>query len=352
MAGGANVAASSPSPEPLKDSLKGLHEKKDNMKRLMLQVASMATELQRAHSRAAEQEMLLANEVVQRQIVEKNSRVMEREVEELRSKCEKKKAQAHSSSVVAEQYLKELQAARANLAVAEARACSASTTCAPRTEYERLRGEADERDAALEETKRSVAALEEEVGTLRRDLERQRELQGELEAEVEDLEAELERCAARARCNKEAEIRKILETLERKDCEKLEARLAEKDEEVSRLREEAESKSSEAKLEAEALRAQANTRSKEEVELRRKLCKLEFWLQESRSHARKLQKAIEQKDKEVKHLRGQVWLLKGSQTSAASSSKHKFWMWKALKLPTFLSISFIVLVCLVHRRHR
>lgn len=340
------IRASSVSSAESNALLKDLYEKKLNLRRIASEVGSMASELRDVRGRMSAQESTLEQEVARRQSAEAKAKSMEKELELLHKNLDEKSSQATSTASVAEQYLRELVDVRAKLGsteeVAEANAASATTA---QLQYKHLLKELEKKNEALQEHEDSVAELSQQLSELQHELRQRESSQMHWKSEVERLEAEMKIAVARVSANKDSELRKSLEDLSAKNTEQLARHLGVKDEEITKLREEIKLISAQLTLKTQELEVQMGKQRRADQELKKKIIKLEFWLQEARTQTRKLQRIAEKKEKEIKDLRSQLRLKDANATSVTGVSS----FWGSSRFKILMSVSVVMLVFLAKR---
>ncbi|GAB2288074.1 Nuclear envelope-associated protein 2 [Dionaea muscipula] len=119
------------------------------------------------------------------------------------------------------------------------------------------------------------------------------------------VEHDIMEVVAKAGVNKDCELWKLLDEVSPKNLEKMNKLLTGKDEEISRLKDEIRILSAYRKLKTGNGIAVRN-QQRAYQELKKRVLKLEFCLQEARSQTRKLQRMGERRDKAIKELRDQL----------------------------------------------
>ncbi|KAE8702685.1 hypothetical protein F3Y22_tig00110482pilonHSYRG00639 [Hibiscus syriacus] len=95
------------------------------------------------------------------------------------------------------------------------------------------------------------------------------------------------------------------------------------------------------KLKTKELESQLEKQRRADQELKKRVLKLEFCLQEARSQTRKLQRMGERRDKALKEFRDQ---LAAKQQSAAGVGSEKQNFWESSGFKIVVSMSMLILV--------
>ncbi|TKY52346.1 hypothetical protein E2542_SST23866 [Spatholobus suberectus] len=268
--------------------LQDLNEKKQSFRR---NVVSLAAELKELRSRLASQEQSYAKETLTRQEAETNAKNMEMEIGRLQKKLEEKNEQIQASASSAEKYLKELDDLRIQLVATRATAdASAASAQSAQRQCSELIKELDEKNGSLREHEDRVLRLGEQLDNLQKDLQARESSQKQLKDEVLRIEHDIMEALAKAGENKNCELRKILDEVSPKNFEKMNKLLGVKDEEIAKLKDEIKIMSAHWKLKTKELESQLEKQRRTDQELKKKVLKLEFCLQEARSQTRKLQR--------------------------------------------------------------
>lgn len=228
------------------------------------------------------------------------------------------------------QYLKELDSLRAQLAVTQATAdASAASAQSVQLQCLALVKELNEKNSSLKEHEDRVTRLGEQLDNLQKDLQARESSQKQLKDEVLRIEHDIMQAVAKAGVKKDCELRKLLDEVSPKNFERMSKILSAKDEEISKLKDEIKIMSAHWKLKTKELESQVqNLRShlhislvfnnisyacsifsssdvwfslifvevqlekqrRTDQELKKRVLKLEFCLQEARSQTRKLQR--------------------------------------------------------------
>ncbi|KAJ7977812.1 myosin heavy chain, cardiac muscle isoform-like [Quillaja saponaria] len=287
--------------------LKDLNERKQSFRR---NVVSLAAELKEVRSRLATQEQTYAKETLIRQEAETKAKNMEGEIGKLQKRLEERNEQLQASASYAEKYLKELDDLRTQLA-------SNSSNCR--------------------------CKLGEQLDHLQKDLQAREFSQKQLKDEVLRVEHDIKQAFALAKAgeSKDSELRRLVDEVSPKNFEKMNNLLVVKDEEIAKLRDEIRIMSAHWKLKTKELESQLEKQRRADQELKKRVLKLEFCLQEARSQTRKLQRTGERRDKALKELRDQ---LAAKQVGVEGSEKQNFWETSGFKFA--VSMSMLILVVL------
>ncbi|GMG99808.1 hypothetical protein Nepgr_001648 [Nepenthes gracilis] len=318
--------------------LKDLSEKKQSFKR---NVVSLAAELKDVRNRLALKEQSYAKETLTRQEVEAKAKNMEQEIRRLQKSLEERNGQIEASTSAAEKYLKELDVLRSQLTATQAMAdASAVSAQSAQLQCLSLLKELDEKNSLLKEHESRVLMLAEQFDSLQMDLQARKSSQKQLKDEVARVERDIMEAVAKAEAAKDCELRKMLEEISPKNLEEMNKLLAVKDEEIAKLKDEIRISSFHWKQKTKEMEAQIEKHRRADQELKKRVLKMEFCLQEARSQTRKLQRVGERSDKAIKELRDQ--LATKQQGAAESCEKQNFWESSRFKI--LVSMSMLVLV--------
>jgi len=218
------------------------------------------------------------------------------------------------------QYLKELDELRTQLVATRATAdASAASAQSAQLQCLELVKELDEKNGSLREHEDRVLRLGEQLDNLQKDLQARESSQKQLKDEVLRIEHDIMEALAKAGENKNCELRKILDEVSPKNFEKMNKILGVKDDEIAKLKDEIKIMSAHWKLKTKELesqvklswfacvmlihaylflvvgscicfKSQLEKQRRADQELKKKVLKLEFCLQEARSQTRKLQR--------------------------------------------------------------
>ncbi|KAL6865344.1 hypothetical protein ACP4OV_016495 [Aristida adscensionis] len=322
--------------------LKDLTEKKLSFRR---NVVSLAAELKDVRHKLASQEQLFARESQTRKVAETKARSMEEEVTKLQKCLQDKDEQLRVSTCSTEQYLHELDDLRTQLsstrATAEASAASAKSA---QLQCLSLLKELNEKDSSLKEHEIRVNRLGEQLDLLQKDLQARELSQMQLKDEVLRIETDIMDAVAKAGSNKDNELLKILADVSPRNVQNLNNLLTAKDTEIARLREEIRILSAHWTNKTKELESQLEKHRRTDQELKKRVLKLEFCLQESQSQMRKLKRMGEKRDKALKELMDQVAI---KQPNGLCRDKENFWESQGFKF--IASMSMLALVILAKR---
>ncbi|XP_020202579.1 nuclear envelope-associated protein 2 isoform X1 [Cajanus cajan] len=325
--------------------LQDLNEKKQSFRR---NVVWLAAELKELRSRLASQEQSYAKESLTRQEAETNAKNMELEIGRLEKNLEEKNEQLQASASSAEKYLKELDDLRSQLVATRATAdASAASAQSAQLQCLELIKELDEKNGSLKEHEDRVQRLGEQLDNLQKDLQARESSQKQLKDEVFRIEHDIMEALAKAGENKNCELRKILDEVSPKNFEKMNKLLGVKDEEIAKLKDEIKIMSAHWKHKTKELESQLEKQRRVDQELKKRVLKLEFCLQEARSQTRKLQRMGERRDKAIKELRDQLAAKQQREVVAADKQNHNFWDTSGFKI--VVSMSMLVLVIFSRR---
>ncbi|KAK2403298.1 myosin heavy chain, cardiac protein [Trifolium repens] len=319
--------------------LRDLNDKKQSFRR---NVVSLASELKELRSRLASQEQSYVKETQTRQEAETNAKIMELEISKLQKKLEEKNEQLQASTSSAQKHIKELDDLRTQLVVTKATAdSSAASAQSAHFQCLELQKELDEKNSSLREHEERVVRLSEQLDNLQKDLQAREFSQKQLRDEVFRIERDIMEALAKAGENKDCELRKILDEVSPKNVEKMNKLLVIKDDEIVKLKDEMKIMSAHWKHKTKELESQLEKQRRADQDLKKRVLKLEFCLQEARSQTRKLQRMGERRDKAIKELRDQ---LAGKQQKVVDAEKQNQNFWDSSGFKIVVSMSMLVLV--------
>lgn len=318
--------------------LKDLNEKKQSFRR---NVVSLAAELKEVRTRLASQEQSYAKETLTRQEAETKANIMEKEIASLQRTLEERNSKLQASASTAEKYLEELDDLRSQLSATQVIAdSSAASAQSAQLQCLALVKELKEKSNSLKEHEDRVIRLGEQLDNLHRDLQARESSQKQLKEEVLRIENDIMEAVSKAGASKDCELRKLLDDISPKNFEKINNLLVIKDDEIAKLKDEIKIMSAHWKHKTKELESQLEKQRRTDQELKKRVLKLEFCLQESRSQTRKLQRMGERRDKALKELRDQ--LAAKQQSAALQAEKHNFWESSGFKI--VVSMSMLILV--------
>lgn len=318
--------------------LRDLTEKKQNFRR---NVVSLAAELKDVRSRLASKEQSFTKEILTRQEAEAKAKKIEEEMYRLQKSLEDRNGQLQASASIAEKHLKELEDLRSELSATRATAdASAASAQSAQFQCSALIKELDEKNSSLKEHEDRVNRLGEQLDNLQNDLQARESSQKQLKDEVLRIEREIMQAVAKAGSNKDCELRKLLDEVSPKNFENISKLLVTKDEEIGKLKDEIRIMSAHWKFKTKELESQLEKHRRADQELKKRVLKLEFCLQEARAQTRKLQRMGERRDKALKELKDQ--LATNQQDGAVGIEKQNFWENSGFKI--VVSMSMLILV--------
>ncbi|KAH9606268.1 hypothetical protein KSS87_020103 [Heliosperma pusillum] len=303
--------------------LRDLSEKKQNFRRNVVSLAVELKEVAEAKAKGMEEEVYRLNKT----LVEKNKELQE-------------------SASSAEKYLNDLDDLRAKLTITRATA-DASAASAQSAQFQclALMRDMEDKDKLIKEHEHRVVRLAEQLDKLQMDLQLRESSQLQLKEEVVRVERDIMEAISKSGMSKDCELRKILDEVSPKNLAKINRVLSVKDDEIARLRDEIRVLSAHWKLKTKELESQLDKHRKADQELKKRVLKLEFCLQEARSQTRKLQRMGERRDKAIKELQDQLATKK--QSVVETSEKQNFWESQNFKF--LVSMSMVVLVVFSRR---
>lgn len=331
-------SSSSSSVRDIDPLLKDLNEKKQSFRK---NVVSLAAELKEVRGRLASQEQSFAKETLNRKVAETKAKSMEEEIGRLQKSLEERNGQLQASAMTTEKYLQELDGLRSQLSFTQATAdASAASAQSAQLQCLALIKELDEKNISLKEHGDRVNRLGEQLDHLQKDLQAREYSQKQLKDEVLRIEHDIMQAVAKAGANRDCELRKILDEVSPKNFEKINKLLIAKDDEIAKLKDEIRIMSAHWKLKTKEMESQLEKQRRADQELKKRVLKLEFCLQEARAQTRKLQRMGERRDKALKELRDQ--LVTKQQGEAAGIEKQNFWESSGFKI--VVSMSMLILV--------
>ncbi|KAM0991858.1 hypothetical protein ACFX2I_010163 [Malus domestica] len=311
--------------------LKDLDERKQSFRR---NVVSLASELKDVRSRLASQERSFEAET--------RAKILEEEISVMQKRLHQ---QLEASSSMAEKYLTEVDGPRSQLSATQATAdISAASAQLAQLQCLALLKEIDEKNCSLKEQDDRVIKLGEQLDNLQKDIKAREFSQKQLKDEVLRVENDIMQAVAKAGVNRDCELRKILDEVSPKNIEKINKLLVVKDEEIAKLKDEIRVMLAHWKLKTKEFESQLEKQRRVDQELKKRVLKLEFCLQEARAQTRKLQRMGERRDKALKELRDQLQRGGGG---AAAAERQNFWETSGFKI--MMSMSMLVLVAFAKR---
>ncbi|KAG8363964.1 hypothetical protein BUALT_Bualt19G0077100 [Buddleja alternifolia] len=323
--------------------LKDLSEKKQIFRR---NVVSLAAELKEVRGRLASQEQCFAEETLARQACvnhecETKAKNMEEEMNRLQKSLEERDVQLQASTSATDMFVKELDDLRLHLFATKATAdASALSAQSAQLQCSALVKELEEKNHSLKEYESRVNKLGEQLDLLQKDLRARESSQTQLKDEVSRIEHDIMQALSKAGSNKDCELRKILDETSPRNFENINKLLTVKDEEIAKLRDEIRFMSVHWKLKSKELESQLEKHRRADQELKKRVLKLEFCLQEARSQTRKLQRMGDRRDKAIKELRDQLAAKQSG--SPLGTEKQNFWESSNFKI--VISMSMLILV--------
>ncbi|KAI8027817.1 Nuclear envelope-associated protein 2 [Camellia lanceoleosa] len=267
---------------------------------------------------------------------------MEEEIWRLQNNLEERNGQLQASASAAEKYLKELDDMRSQLSATQATAdASAASAQSAQLQCLALLKELDEKNNSLKEHEVRVNLLGEQLDLLQKDLQARESSQKQLKDEVSRFEHDIMQALAKAD-KQNCELRKLLDEVSPNNFEKINKLLTLQDEEIAKLRDEKRIMSAHWKLKTKDLESQLEKHRRADQELKKRVLKLEFCLQEARAQTRKLQRTGDRRDKALKELRDQ--LATKQQGGAPGIQKQNIWETSGFKIVVSMSMLILVLV--------
>ncbi|KAE9446050.1 hypothetical protein C3L33_22079, partial [Rhododendron williamsianum] len=239
------------------------------------------------------------------------------------------------------QHLKELDDMRSQLSATKATAdASAASAQSAQLQCLALLKELDEKNTSLKEHEVRVNRLGEQLDLLQKDLQVREFSQKQLKDDVLRIEHDIMQAIAKAGTSKDCELRKILDEISPKNFENINKLLTVKDEEIAKLRDELRIMSAHWKIKTKELESQLEKHKRADQELKKRVLKLEFCLQEARAQTRKLQRMGERRDKALKELRDQL----ATKQHGGDWGSEKQNIWESSGFKVVVSMSMLILV--------
>lgn len=321
--------------------LKDLDEKKESFRR---NVVSLASELKQVRGRLVSQEQSFLKETQTRKEAEKRAKNMEMEMCKLNKRLEERNSQLHASASDAEKFIKDLEEFRSQLdatnQTAEASADSAEST---KIQCSVLKQQLDDKTRSLREHEHRVTQLGHQHDDLQRGLSLRECSEKQLREELRRIEREVTESITKAGIgSNDCVLKKFLEDVSPVNFERMNRLVEVNDVEVKKLKDEIRLMSGHWKHQTKELESQLEKQRRTDQDLKKKILKLEFCLQETRSQTRKLQRKEERRDMEIKEIRD---LMSGKQQGDEESwGKQKFWDNSGFKIVVSMSMLMLVVV--------
>ncbi|CAH8356669.1 unnamed protein product [Eruca vesicaria subsp. sativa] len=321
--------------------LKDLDEKKESFRR---NVVSLAAELKQVRGRLVSQEQSFLKETQTRKEAEKKAKNMEMEICKLHKRLEERNSQLQASACAAEKLIKDLEEFRSKLnatnQTAEASADSAEST---KIQCSMLKQQLDDKTRSLREHEHRVTQLGHQLDDLQREMSLRECSEKQLREELKGIELEVTEAITKGGIGKnDCLLQKFLEDVSPVNFERMNRLVEVSDVEVKKLKDEIRLMSGHWKHKTKELESQLEKQRRTDQDLRKKILKLEFCLQETRSQTRKLQRKEERRDMEIKEIRDM--LLEKQQGSDESWDKQKFWDNSGFKIVVSMSMLMLVVV--------
>ncbi|MED6196561.1 hypothetical protein PIB30_048584 [Stylosanthes scabra] len=267
---------------------------------------------------------------------------MEMEIVTLHKKLEERNQHLQASASSAAKHLKDLDDIRSQLSAARASA-DASTASTQSAELLccQLLKELNEKNSSLKEQEDCAIRLVEQLQHLQKDLLARESSQKQLKDSVLRIENDIMETFKRTSENKDSTLRKILDEFSPENLDKMNKLLVDKDEEITKLKDEIKIISTHWKLKTMDLESQLEKQRHTDQELRKRVLKLEFCLQDARSQARKLLRTGERRDKDIKELKDQL-AVKQQSSYVGAEKQSSFWETTGFKI--VVSMSMLILI--------
>ncbi|KAJ4893036.1 Encodes alpha-helical IF (intermediate filament)-like protein [Raphanus sativus] len=301
--------------------LKDLDEKKESFRR---NVVSLAAEL--------------------KQEAEKKAKNMEMEMCKLHKRLEERNSQLQASASAAEKFIKDLEEFRSQLDATNVTAeSSADSAQSAHVQCSLLKQQLDDKTRSLREHEHRVTQLGRQLDDLQRGLSLRECSEKQLREELRRIEREVTEAITKAGIgSNDCVLQKLLEDVSPMNFERMNRLVEVKDEEVKKLKDEIRLMSGHWKHKTKELESQLEKQRRTDLDLKKKILKLEFCLQETRSQTRKLQRKEERRDIEIKEIR--EMMSEKQQGNEESWEKQKFWDNSGFKIVVSMSMLMLVVV--------
>ncbi|KAK9084433.1 hypothetical protein Scep_030904 [Stephania cephalantha] len=323
--------------------LKDLCERKQSFRR---SIATLAAELKDARGKLVLREESIAREAETRQVAERRAVEMEVEMLRLEKRLEEKSEQLKESACNAEMYLKELEDVRLQLSAAKATADEqASSAHSAQLKCSALLEEINGKNISLQECENYISKLGNQIDLLQKDSQIREASHRQLRDEVLSMEQEIMQMVAKAMASKNLELRRIMDDFSPNKFEEISKCLTAKNEEIFKLRDEMRIMAAQWKLVSKDFKSQLEKHHRTNQEMKKRILKLEFSLQEAQSETQKLLTMGERKDKVLKELGEQLSVMK--QRGTFVINKTNFWESSYFKI--LVSMSMLIIVVFARR---
>ncbi|KAG2272692.1 hypothetical protein Bca52824_067247 [Brassica carinata] len=321
--------------------LKDLDEKKESFRR---NVVSLAAELKQVRGRLVSQEQSFLKESQTRKEAEKKAKNMEMEMCKLHKRLEERNSQLQASASAAEKFIKDLEEFRSQLEVTNQTAeSSADSAQSAHVQCSMLKLQLDDKTRSLREHEHRVAQLGSQLDSLQRDLSLRECSEKQLREELARIEREVTEAITKAGIGSNGcVLQKLLEDVSPMKFERMSRIVEVREEEVKKLKDEIRLMSGHWKHKTKELESQLEKQRRTDQDLKKKILKLEFCLQETRSQTRKLQRKEERRDMEIKEIRDMM--SEKQQGSEEPWEKQKFWDNSGFKIVVSMSMLMLVVV--------
>ncbi|KAL0744322.1 hypothetical protein Bca4012_085835 [Brassica carinata] len=323
--------------------LKDLDEKKESFRR---NVVSLAAELKQVRGRLVSQEQSFLKESQTRKEAEKKAKNMEMEMCKLHKRLEERNSQLQVSASAAEKFIQDLEEFRSQLdATNQTAEASADSAQSAQVQCSMLKQQLDDKTRSLREHEHRVAQLGSQLDSLQRDLSLRECSEKQLREELARIEREVTEAITITKGgigSKDCVLQKLLEDVSPMKFERMSRLVEVRDEEVKKLKDEIRLMSGHWKHKTKELESQLEKQRRTDQDLKKKVLKLEFCLQETRSQTRKLQRREERRDMEIKEIRD--LMSEKQQGDEESWEKQKFWDNSGFKIVVSMSMLMLVVV--------
>ncbi|KAF3610776.1 hypothetical protein DY000_02051372 [Brassica cretica] len=319
--------------------LKDLDEKKVSFRR---NVVSLASELKQVRGRLVSQEQSFLKETQTRKEAEKKAKNMEMEMCKLHKRLEERNSQLHASASAAEKFIKDLEEFRSQLdATNQTAGASADSAESTKIQCSVLKQQLDDKTRSLREHEHRVTQLGHQLDDLQRGLSLRECSEKQLRDELRRIEREVTESITKSGIgSKDCVLKKFLEDVSPVNFERMNRLVEVNDVEFKKLKDEIRLMSGHWKHQTKELESQLEKQRRTDQDLKKKILKLEFCLQETRSQTRKLQRKEERRDMEIKEIRD---LMSGKQQGNEESwGKQKFWDNSGFKIVVSMSMLMLV----------
>ncbi|CAN8269631.1 unnamed protein product [Cochlearia groenlandica] len=322
--------------------MKDLDEKKESFRR---NVVSLASELKQVRGRLVSQQQSFLKETLIRKEADRKGKKMEIEICKLQKKLQERNYQLEASTSSTNKFIKDLKEFRLELdftkKTAEESGKSAQST---KIQCAMLKTQLDDKTRSLREQEDRLASLWHQLNNLQRDMSLRDCSEKQLREVFTRIEREIKEAIAKdVISSTNRAIHKLREDASTMDLESMNGLVEAKDEAITKLKDEIRLMSGHWKHKTKELESQVEKQRRTDKDMKKKVLRLEFCLQETRSQTRKLQRRGERRDNEIKEIRDLI-SEKQQRRNEECCEKQKFWDNSGFKIVVSMSMLMLVIV--------